>query len=225
MTSLILASQSPRRRHLIALLNLPFQSTSADVDEDSIDHPEPAKNVIRTAMLKADAVAAHYPHSLIVAADTTVTVDGIMLNKPSSDEEARNMLARLRGRVHQVYTGLVLLHPETYTYRQAVCCTNVSMRDYSDSEVQAYISSGDPFDKAGAYAIQNSAFHPVASIEGCYANVVGLPLCRLSALLRTFAVESPLPVDEDGTDYRRCQTCQTLMAADDLSFISHTYDT
>lgn len=224
MKPLILASQSPRRRHLIALLGLPFESTSADVDEDSIDYPEPATNVIHTAMLKAGAVAARYPQNIIVAADTTVAVDGAMLNKPSGDEEAKDMLTRLCGRVHQVYTGLVLLHPQTDTQRQAVCCTNVNMRDYSASEVQAYINSGDPFDKAGAYAIQNSAFHPVASIEGCYANVVGLPLCRLRSLLRTFTVDSPLPVDEDGTDYRRCQTCQTLMAADDLSFVSQIDD-
>jgi septum formation protein len=195
-----------------------MEVTSADVDEDSIEHPDPAKNVIQTATLKANAIAARYRQSIIIAADTTVAVDGAMLNKPSDAEEAKEMLGRLRGRTHQVYTGLVLLHPESGKQQESVCCTDVIIRDYTDDEVQAYIDSGDPFDKAGAYAIQNSTFHPVATIRGCYTNVVGLPLCRLRALLGAFGLHAPLPVDEKQCDSRRCETCQMLMAADDLEF-------
>lgn len=208
---LILASQSPRRRRLIELFGLPVQTTIAAVDEDSIDHPDPATNVVQTAQLKAEAVGDQFADGIIIAADTTVALDGEMLNKPADDAEAQNMLRRLRGRVHQVYTGIALLQSDSRRCETTVCTTDVYMRDYTGEEIEQYIRSGDPFDKAGAYAIQNTAFRPVSQIRGCYTNVVGLPLCQLQIMLGRFGVRSTLAVDAATEDHRKCDTCRMLI--------------
>jgi len=211
---LILASQSPRRRRLIELLGHPVTFVAAAVDEESIDHPEPDTNVIRTAKLKAEAVSAQFSNALIIAADTTVAVDGEMLGKPANRSEAQNTLERLRGRAHQVYTGLVLLQMNSGRMETSVCRTDVYMRIYNEAEVEEYVDSGDPFDKAGAYAIQSTSFHPVNHIEGCYTNVVGLPLCQLCVLLGRFGILSDLPVAAATNDFRECATCIRLMSTD-----------
>lgn len=193
-----------------------MQTISADVDEESIVHPEPDENVIRTALLKARTVAGQFPNALIVAADTTVALDGDRLGKPAGEDEARATLRRLRGRAHQVFTGIVLLETASGRLESSVSRTDVVMRPYTDEEIEQYIKSGNPYDKAGGYAIQNSEFHPVESIQGCYSNVVGLPLCQLVALLRRFGVSPDLDVSETGDDYRQCTTCLTLMRGDGL---------
>lgn len=211
---LILASQSPRRRRLIEHLGHPVHSVTAAVDEESIDHPEPATNVVGTARLKAEAVSDQFSNALIIAADTTVAVDGEMLGKPANRYEAQNTLGRLRGRAHQVYTGLVLLQTNSGHMETSVCLTEVYMRPYGDAEVEGYIDSGDPFDKAGAYAIQSTSFHPVDYIRGCYTNVVGLPLCQLCSLLNRFGISSDLPVAAVTEDHRECTTCVRIMSSD-----------
>lgn len=190
MTTLILASASPRRRELIQLLGLPYEIVTADVDESSVTHPDPAVNVVETARLKANAVAAQTTRrdAIIIAADTTVAIDGEMLGKPAHDAEARQMLRRLRGRVHQVHTGIVLVHTGTGDVVADVASVDVPMRAYTDAEIEAYIASGDPLDKAGAYAIQHPDFAPVAHLADCYAAVVGLPLCHLARALRRLGV-------------------------------------
>jgi len=185
MTTLILASASPRRRELMTLLGLPFTIQVADVDEKSITHPDPAINVLETARLKAETIAQTAPpESIIVAADTTVALDGQMLNKPADVVEAREMLRRLRGRVHQVHTGVVLLAVGSGQRVTDVASVDVPMRTYSEAEIEAYIASGDPMDKAGAYAIQHPQFQPVLALQDCYAGVMGLPLCHLARGLR-----------------------------------------
>lgn len=189
MTELILASASPRRRALMELLGLPFRVMVADVDEDSITDPDPATNVIETARLKAVTIAARcIEPTIIIASDTTVVLDGQMLNKPGDEAEAAAMLRALRGRVHHVYTGLVLLHTATGQTITDVATIPVPMRDYSDEEIAAYIATGDPMDKAGAYAIQHPEFQPVAYLGGCYAGVMGFPLCHLTRSLRRMGV-------------------------------------
>ena len=130
-------------------------------------------------------------NALILAADTTVADGDTILGKPADADEARAMLRRLRGRVHQGYTALTLLDTATGRSVTEVAETHVPMRDYTDAEIEAYIASGDPFDKAGSYAIQNAQFHPVAGLRGCYANVVGLPLCHLIRALRAFDIKPP----------------------------------
>jgi len=189
---------------------------AATVDEDSVRHPDPRKNVVETAHLKARAIAGQFPDAIIIAADTTVAIDGQMLGKPADVDEATKTIRRLRGREHQVYTGMVLCHTRSERLKTAVCSTSVVMRAYSDEEIERYVRSGDPFDKAGAYAIQHAGFSPVARIRGCYTNVVGLALCDLCVILRCFGVNADLSVAEQSADYRHCATCLDLTAGQTL---------
>lgn len=165
----------------------------ADVDEELVTDPNPAGNVIATARLKAEAVATSLSHSpaLILAADTTVALDGQMLNKPAGPKDARRMLQQLRGRRHQVHTGIILLETDTGRVVTDVASVEVPMRQYSNAEIEAYIATGDPLDKAGAYAIQHPTFKPVANLADCYAAVVGLPLCHVARALRRLDVNTP----------------------------------
>ncbi len=191
---LLLASQSPRRRELIGLLGLPVQTAAAEVDETPLPGEAPAAYVRRLAAAKAQALTDAFTPGppprgrgalrWIVGADTAVVDGEDILGKPVDAAEAAAMLRRLRGRSHTVMTGVAVLDTATGRLETAVERTTVVMRAYSDAEIAAYVASGDPMDKAGAYAIQNQAFAPVARIEGCYANVVGLPLCALACLLR-----------------------------------------
>jgi septum formation protein len=194
----LLASQSPRRRELLALLNYPFQVMAADADEDSITTPDPAVNVVETAVLKASLITTQYtppPHTrtLLIAADTTVAVDGEILNKPRDTAEARHMLQRLGNRTHEVHSGFVLQDMASGGRVTGVHTAVVTMRNYSDAEIEAYIATGDPMDKAGAYAIQHPIFRPVSALAGCYLSVMGLPLCDILLALRQWGI--PLRVD------------------------------
>lgn len=214
MVQLILASQSPRRRRLIKLLEYPVQTTTAVVDEESVTHPDPVRNAVETARLKARAVAPCFGKGIVVTADTIVALDGEVLGKPADAQQARATLQRLRGRVHQVHTGLVLIDTASGRELASPCTTRVTMRNYSNEEIEAYIASGDPFDKAGAYAIQHTTFDPVDHIQGCYANVVGLPLCRLKSALEELEVALALDVDAQSADYERCAVCLKLLSGD-----------
>jgi MAF protein len=215
--NLILASGSPRRQQLIQLLGLPWRVMVADVDEDSIDHPDPAVNVIQTAQLKAEAVLPLVPEKAIVlAVDTTVALDGQMLNKPTDENEARAMLQRLRGRTHQVHTGLVIINKATGQLITDVASVNVPMRHYTDEEIEAYIATGDPLDKAGAYAIQHPDFRPVSQLQDCYAAVVGLPLCHLVRSLRKIGVDVPVDIAHHCQVYHQydCPVFERILAKD-----------
>ena len=186
---LILASNSPRRRQLLALADLKFNVVAADVDESQFSHGEsPADYVLRLAETKARAIRAD-ADQIILAADTTV-VDGTdILGKPKDDADAIAMLKRLRGHRHQVYTGIALLRLSDGLLLKDLCVTDVPMRNYSDEEILAYVQTGDPLDKAGAYAIQHPQFHPVAEISGCYASVMGLPVCHVILLMRKMDIQ------------------------------------
>ncbi|NTU55964.1 MAG: septum formation protein Maf [Anaerolineales bacterium] len=202
--TLILASNSPRRRQLLALAGWEFIVSVADVDESQYENESPAEYVLRLAETKARAVKADADR-LILAADTTV-VDGLdILGKPGDGAEATAMLTRLRGRTHQVYTGVALLRTSDSLLLTDLCVTDVPMRRYSDEEIQSYVASGDPLDKAGAYAIQHSGFRPVASMAGCYASVMGLPLCHVVRMMRRMGVQPNADVP---------QNCQELLEYD-----------
>lgn len=191
---LLLASNSPRRRELLGLLGLPFDVVTAEVDESPIDGESPAEMVQRLSLAKARAAAMRSGGpALVIGADTTVALEGQVLGKPSDTGDVRRMLWMLRDRAHQVYTGVALVEAPGGRTRNWVTESLVWMRSYSDAEVEAYIGTGDPFDKAGAYAIQHPVFRPVARIEGCYANVMGLPLCDLAARLKE--MNAPVSVD------------------------------
>ena len=182
---LILGSASPRRRMLLAYLGIPFEVVIADVDEDVIIEPDPAENVRLRARLKGLALREMCAApSVVLTADTSVSIDGELLNKPGSEAEARGMLERLRGRTHQVYTAVVLTDIGIGVVDELVIETDVLMRSYTDDEIDMYISTGDPFDKAGSYAIQHPTFRPVAELRGCYSSVVGLPVCQVAKSLR-----------------------------------------
>jgi len=184
---LILASASPRRRELLSRLGIPFEVVPADIDED-VSAGRPERIARRLASAKTLAVATLRPEALVLAADTVVACRGRLLAKPRDAAEAQVMLQLLRGRAHRVVTAVAVV-PPLETPRRGVSTlvdhvvTVVRMRHYSDEEIAASIARGDPFDKAGAYAIQDETFRPVASYTGCYCNVVGLPLWTTVRLL------------------------------------------
>jgi MAF protein len=189
---LILASNSPRRRQLLGWLGQPFEVRAANIDEIPLPGEAPEGYTWRLAKEKALAVSAScQPDDLILASDTTVAIQDreslqmSILGKPDGATGAETMLRTLRGRIHQVYTAVALARGGTSsgTVLVELCSTDVMMRDYNDAEMAAYISSGDPLDKAGAYAIQHSGFHPVERIEGCFASVMGFPMCHVLRLL------------------------------------------
>jgi septum formation protein len=181
---LVLASNSPRRRELLALGGWMFHVHPAEVDESQFPNEAPGQYVLRLARVKAQAGAAFIHADLtILAADTAVVDRNAILGKPKDMAEAMEMLLRLRGRTHQVYTGIAILRMSDGYLITDLCVTDVPMRSYSDKEMETYIATGDPLDKAGAYAIQHPIFHPVESFAGCYASVMGLPLCHLTRSL------------------------------------------
>ncbi|MCX6028603.1 MAG: Maf family protein [Chloroflexi bacterium] len=186
---LILASQSPRRRSLLAALGLTFTVDAADVDETPRPDEAPADLVCRLGRIKAVAVAARHPRAVVLAADTVVVLDGTLLGKPVDPAEAWAMLHALRGRTHQVYTAVTVTRAGAPCSRLSI--SDVTMRPYSDAEIATYVASGDPLDKAGAYAIQHPLFAPVAGWTGCYTAIMGLPLGVAADLLREAGVLVP----------------------------------
>jgi MAF protein len=193
---LVLASASPRRRRLFSLLEVPFVTTAAYVDEESEEGESPQEMVCRLSLAKARAVAPSYPGGLIVAADTIVVLDGEVLGKPTDEAEAVAMLRRLRGRKHIVLSGVMVYHPASERAITELAESTVWMRAYAEEEVTSYAASGDPLDKAGAYAIQHRNFSPVERIEGCYASVMGLPLCHLARALAQLGLTLPVDVPQ-----------------------------
>ncbi len=196
MKRLILASNSPRRKELLSLYSWTFEVLPANVDETRQPLESPAVYVRRLAVQKAVEVA-HEQKGLIIAADTIVVDGDELLGKPVDEVDARRMLTQLRSRSHQVFTGIALFDSDTGQTYDAICQTDVPMRDYSDGEISAYIATGDPMDKAGAYAIQHAGFHPVEGLAGCFASVMGLPLCHLmiGLLALGFNVPKDLPLN------------------------------
>lgn len=182
---LFLASNSPRRKELLSWLGIPFIQGAFPVDETP-NHGEPAAEyVVRLAREKNLAVQQAGPVRDILLTADTIVVDGEdLLGKPRNNEEARAMLRRLRGRTHYVLTGLGVFDPRSGNLLEDRCVSSVPMRSYSDSELNTYVQSGDPLDKAGGYAIQHEGFHPVEGFAGCFASVMGLPLCHLLRTLK-----------------------------------------
>jgi len=188
--SFLLASNSPRRKQLIAWTGWTFNVRPADLDESQLPGESPAAYVRRLAAGKAREVAVQAGSGQVVLAADTIVADGAtLLGKPASPEEARRTLRSLRGRIHQVYTALALLDTAAKKLETDLCITDVPMRDCTDAEIDTYVASGDPLDKAGAYAIQHAGFHPVENFSGCYASVMGLPLCHLARTARRLGIE------------------------------------
>ena len=165
---------------------MPSRVASVDLDERAHLLPEPAAAAVNVALAKARAVAAE-ADEVVLTADTLEVCDAEVLAKPADADEARRMLRALRARAHQVLTGVALRGDDGVRWC-GVVATTVVMRDYTDADIEAYIGRGEPFDKAGGYAVQDEAFRPVERLEGCYLNVVGLPLCAVAAGLATLGV-------------------------------------
>lgn len=181
---IVLASASPRRLDLLKSLGLTFTVEPSRIEETLDPGLCPNEQAVRLARAKAKEVEAHSPEASVLSADTLVVLGDRVLTKPGDRQDATSMLLALRGREHRVVTGVVIGH--TSGSRE----TKVQMRAYSDGEIEAYVATGDPMDKAGAYAIQHPNFRPVERIDGCYCNVVGLPLGLVRDLLK---LEVPRP--------------------------------
>ena len=177
----VLASASPRRRELLTAAGYAFEIAVADVDETVREAESPREYVARVARAKAEAVAPRYPRRFVLGADTTVVVDDVVLGKPDDADDAARMLRRLQGRTHEVLTGIALLTNEGRLL-EAVEATAVEMGPLTDADIAWYVASGEPLDKAGAYAIQGRASRFVPRIVGSYSNVVGLPIAAVAAL-------------------------------------------
>ena len=187
---LILASSSPRRQQLLTFLGVKFQVLTAEIDERVRPGETPKEYVSRLALSKSQAInPSSAVRWVILAADTAVVDENQILGKPLDSLQAINMLRNLRARTHHVFTSLAVRDTITEEVITDLCITEVRMRSYHESEIKDYVASGDPLDKAGAYAIQNSGFNPVQKISGCYANVVGLPLCHLTELLKQMEIK------------------------------------
>lgn len=185
-TPILLASQSPRRRFLLSLLGLQFDTASVQIDEETFTSVSPSGIVCELAERKAVAASKLYEDFLIITADTLVFLDNNILTKPTDKEDAFRILKLLSGRTHQVYTGVTIYNSTTNIKLIDFEKTNVTFRNLDDNEIWIYIQSGSPMDKAGAYGIQDdfgAVF--VESIEGDYYNVVGLPLCKLYRMLKS----------------------------------------
>lgn len=180
-TRLILASSSPRRRKLLALLGRPFEVVTADVDESPIVGEPAAELVARLARAKATTVARHHQEAVVIGADTVVVIDGDIIGKPRDTEDAAAILRRLSGRTHQVMTGVAIA--TTTSTSAFIETTSVTFASLTGRDIDGYIATGEPMDKAGAYGIQGIGGRFVTAIDGSYHNVVGLPVAQVAAVL------------------------------------------
>lgn len=180
---LILASSSPRRQELLREIGIAFQVHAANINEDQSAGEAPIAYALRLAREKAEAVAARYPQSYVLGADTIVVLNGEVLGKPIDCADAARMLRLLSGREHEVTTAVSLIAPGTLTETRA-STTKVYFREIAEAEIQQYVDGGEPMDKAGAYAIQGGASRWTDRIEGEFSNVVGLPLSLVTEMLK-----------------------------------------
>lgn len=192
---IVLASESQRRREIIRALDAAVEIVPSGVDEPPPGDDESAEEYVASiASIKARAVAASgRSEALVIGADTSVVLEGKILGKPVDEADARAMLTALRGRSHRVVTGVTVSRDGALA--SSVTSSEVTMREYSDTEMEAYIESGEPFDKAGGYAIQDREFAPVSGLNGCYLNVVGFPLCEVMRLMSEIGVDVRLKQD------------------------------
>lgn len=183
---LILASASPRRRELLQQIGVKFRVEVADIDETPLSAETPAAYVARLALGKAQKVAANNPGCVVLGSDTTVVLDNEILGKPENDADARRILATLAGRCHQVMTAVALVRDDQQ--RQQTVITQVHFAALTAAQIAAYVATGEPADKAGAYGIQGLGAVLVDAIDGSYSNVVGLPLTETAAMLQEFNI-------------------------------------
>ena len=205
---ILLASDSPRRRALLPLLGLPADFVVPTIDERLLPGEQPEDAVRRLAAAKASTAAQLSARLVALGADTVVVCQERVLGKPEHADDARFTLRSLRGRTHRVLTAVATL--SSGLRLSGLVETQVKLRSYSDSEIEAYVRSDRPLDKAGSYAIQDSDFHPVERITGCYLNVVGLPLCEVARQLARLGM---LPAETFLPPCRLCAAGRELLGA------------
>lgn len=188
---IILASHSPRRRELLAVLGIVFEVVPADMDESIAAGESVGEQVIRLAGQKAWAISCKNPDAVVLGADTIVVVGDIVLGKPADEKDAARMLGLLSGRTHEVLTGIAVVVPQSQDAYAQVVRTAVVMRGIEPLEIAAYVATGEPMDKAGAYAVQGMASAFITRIEGSYTNVVGLPTTEVIDLLLMLGAVEP----------------------------------
>ena len=204
-----LLSSSPRRREIVSAFRVRVGVAGSRGAEPVPQQGEaPHDYVVRCAVAKLGTWPFDSEAGCLVSADTVVALDGEVLGKPESDQDARSMLRRLRNRRHEVVTGVAVRDSETGRTVTGWEASSVLTRDYSDEEIEKYIALGEPLDKAGGYAVQDGDFAPVSNVKGCYLNVVGLPLCLLLRLLRGVGVEAKLRPLNEVPYYDRCTDCK-----------------
>jgi septum formation protein len=190
MKKIILASASPRRKELLRQLGIEFEVSPSEVEEDIRGGEDPREHVLRLARLKAREIASAHDGAVVISADTIVVLDNEILGKPEDEKEAFAMLSRLSGREHQVFTGFCVLDPSHGTGHCEAVESKVRFKHLTPEEIRGYIKTGEPMDKAGAYAVQGKGSYMIKEIQGSYTNVVGLPLCELvEVLTRIKAIE------------------------------------
>jgi len=216
---IVLASNSPRRREMLAWMEVPFTTTAADVDETPHGGETPEAYVMRLAQEKVSACERQAPfNAVILAADTAVADGSQIIGKPLDTEDAVRILRQLRNRHHMVHTAVVVGLPSRGISELELCSTRVKMRAYSEEELAVYVQSGDPLDKAGAYAIQHEGFNPVDRLSGCYASVMGLPLCHIERALRRlgFGVRKRVPYRCQRELSYICPVFKRILAGEDV---------
>ncbi|TYO98038.1 Maf family protein [Desulfallas thermosapovorans] len=189
MPTIYLASSSPRRRELLDQIGLPHVVFTVDIDETLPPGLPPAEQVMSLSRSKAEAAAATLAEGIVLAADTVVVLGGEVLGKPENESAARVMLERLQGNTHEVYTGITLMELAGGRVLSGYERTEVRLREMSRAEIEHYVATKEPLDKAGAYGVQGRAAVFVAGIRGCYFNVVGLPLFKLAQMLKELNIE------------------------------------
>lgn len=207
--TLVLASSSPRRAEILGRLGLAFETAEPGVDEpEAAPGADPVEVAQTLALAKARAVASRRSAGTVLGADTVVELDGVVLGKPIDEEDAARMLRDLRGREHRVVTAVALVDAATGETAEAYRASRVTMRDYSDDEIAAYVASGAPMDKAGAYGVQDEAFAPASAVRGCHLNVVGLPVCETLKLAERFGLRLRPRPDGPWPALERCPACE-----------------
>ena len=191
--TLVLASTSPRRYHILSLLNLPFLMVSPGVPEVALTGRSPEQETLSHAQSKAASLAAQFPEAILIGSDTLISLDGAGIGKPKDVDDARDILRRLRGRVHKVVTAVAMVQGKRAV--ETVETARVRMREFSDQELEAYLATGDSLDKAGAYSVQGLGRSLIERLDGDYLAVMGLPLRAVAVGLRELGCSVPADVD------------------------------
>jgi septum formation protein len=183
-SKLILASASPRRQELLRSVGLKFKTIPAHVNEDYIKGESPQQHVRRLAQEKAQLIARKYPRAWVLGADTIVVIDGLILGKPKNKTQAKEMLTKLSGSEHKVFTGFTVIQVASKVSHSDIVQSTVKFKKISAAELDWYIACDEPYDKAGGYAVQGKGAYFIKSIRGSYTNVIGLPLCEVLETLK-----------------------------------------